>query len=139
MKLYASTISRLPLIRRGFCSPICINTQPTEPTNMLLYQRYYSKTIHSTSFRFSLNMTVQYAATFWPVVDSAELADGPTGCGEMARGRRLFACNFSVTKSSVWTEAQRTLNQTWRCRCASDLLLAWLTDWRTYVLTYLCT
>ena len=34
---------------------------------------------------------------FRPVEESAELADGPSGCGEVARGGCLFAWNFSVT------------------------------------------
>jgi len=69
--------------------------------------------------------TCQYSTLllFWPVKDSAELADGPTGCGDIARSRRLFAWYFSVTKSSACTEAERTLDQTWRCRCASDSVL----------------
>ena len=39
--------------------------------------------------------------------DLAELADGPTGRGEMARGGCSFAWNFSVTGSTVLTEADR--------------------------------
>jgi hypothetical protein len=35
---------------------------------------------------------------FWPVEELAELADGPTGCGEMARGGCLCTWNFSVTR-----------------------------------------
>jgi len=42
---------------------------------------------------------------FGPVV-LAELAGGPTGRGEMARGECTFACNFSVTKTTVLTEAE---------------------------------
>ena len=38
---------------------------------------------------------------FWPVEELAQLADGPTGRGEMARGGCLFAWNFSVTRSVV--------------------------------------
>jgi hypothetical protein len=38
---------------------------------------------------------------FWPVEDLAELAEGPTGCGEEARGGCLFAWNFSVMSSAV--------------------------------------
>jgi hypothetical protein len=37
----------------------------------------------------------------------AELADRPTGCGEVVRGGGLFACNFRVTRSAVRTEADR--------------------------------
>jgi len=40
---------------------------------------------------------------FWPVEEVAQLADGPTGCGQMARGGCLFACNFSATRTSVLT------------------------------------
>jgi len=44
---------------------------------------------------------------FWPVEELAELAGGPTACGEMARGGCLCAWNFSVTRSPVLTEAER--------------------------------
>jgi hypothetical protein len=37
-----------------------------------------------------------------------ELADGPTGCGKVARGGCLLAWNFLVAMSTVLTEAQRT-------------------------------
>ena len=35
---------------------------------------------------------------FWPVEELVELADGPTGCGEVARGGCLFDGKFSVTR-----------------------------------------
>jgi hypothetical protein len=35
---------------------------------------------------------------FWLVEELAELADGPTGCGEVARGGCLFASNVSVSR-----------------------------------------
>jgi hypothetical protein len=38
---------------------------------------------------------------FWPLEELAELADGPTRCGELARGGCLCAWNFSVTRSFV--------------------------------------
>jgi hypothetical protein len=44
---------------------------------------------------------------FWPAGDLALLADGPTGCGEGARGGCLFVWNVSVTRSTVLTEAER--------------------------------
>jgi hypothetical protein len=34
---------------------------------------------------------------FWPVEELAELADGPTGCGEAARG----GCSFAWTVLTV--------------------------------------
>jgi hypothetical protein len=39
--------------------------------------------------------------SFWPVEELEELADGPTGYGEVARAWCLFAWNFSLTRSSV--------------------------------------
>ena len=36
-----------------------------------------------------------------------ELADGPTGCGEMARGGCLCAWNFSVTRYCVPRQVER--------------------------------
>ena len=41
----------------------------------------------------------------WTVEKLAELTDEPTVCGEMARGGCLFVRNFSVTRSSLLTEA----------------------------------
>jgi len=38
---------------------------------------------------------------FWLVKELAELADGPAGCGEIARGGCSFTWNFSVTRSTV--------------------------------------
>ena len=38
---------------------------------------------------------------FWPVEEIAELAGGPTGCGEVARGGRSFTRRFSVARSAV--------------------------------------
>jgi hypothetical protein len=40
------------------------------------------------------------------VEELAELADGHTGCGEVARGGRLFLRYLSVTRSTVFTEAE---------------------------------
>ena len=45
---------------------------------------------------------------FWSSVELAELAYGPTGCGEVAMGGCLFAWNFCATRSTVLTEAERT-------------------------------
>ena len=42
---------------------------------------------------------------FWPAEEVEELADGRTGCGEVARGGCWFACNLSVTRSTVVTVA----------------------------------
>jgi hypothetical protein len=47
-----------------------------------------------------------------------EMADGPTGCGKMARGGCLLAWNFSVTRSTV-------LKLSMRMSCFSDSLLAY--------------
>jgi len=44
---------------------------------------------------------------FWSVQNLAELADEPTGCGEVARGGCLFAWNWSVTRTAVRMEAER--------------------------------
>ena len=38
---------------------------------------------------------------FWPVQELAELADGPTGCVEVAWGGCLCVRNFSATRSPV--------------------------------------
>jgi len=44
---------------------------------------------------------------FWPVEVLAELADGPTGCGEVAMGGCIFVWNFSVTRTAILTEAEK--------------------------------
>ena len=129
-------------MRRKFSSQNCINTQPTELKNRLLYQRYYSKTIHSTSFRLSLS-TSQYSALllFWPLEDSAELAEGPAGCGEMGRSRRYFL-GTSVWQSQAHvlysTEAERTLDQHDAVveLVTHSQLAEWLADGLTYLGTY---
>ena len=43
---------------------------------------------------------------FWSVEDLGELADGPSGCGEVASGECLFVWKFSVTSSTVLTERE---------------------------------
>jgi len=48
---------------------------------------------------------------FWPAEDLAELADEPTGCGEVARGGCFFASNFSVTRSSVLVTRSSVLTE----------------------------
>jgi hypothetical protein len=45
---------------------------------------------------------------FWPAKKLAELADGATGCDEVASGGCLFAWNFTVARSTVLTQAGRT-------------------------------
>jgi len=44
---------------------------------------------------------------FW-LAQLAELKDGPTGSGEVARGGLSLAWNFSVTRTAVLTEAERS-------------------------------
>jgi len=44
---------------------------------------------------------------FWLMKESAELVEGPTGCGEGVRSECLFAWNFNVTKLIVLTEVER--------------------------------
>jgi len=53
-----------------------------------------------------LALTTCYSAVlgFGPV---EELADGPAGCGDVARDECLFARDFSVTSSTVLTAAER--------------------------------
>ena len=44
---------------------------------------------------------------FWPADEFVDLADGPTGCGEVARGGCLCALNFSVTRCCVPRQVER--------------------------------
>jgi hypothetical protein len=44
---------------------------------------------------------------FWPVEELVELADEPTGCGEVVWGGHLLAWNFSVTRLAVLMEVER--------------------------------
>lgn len=63
---------------------------------------------------------------FWPMEDFAELANGPTLCGEVARSGCLFAWNFWVTRSTVIrVRAWEGLDQIWRCRSIRDSFLAY--------------
>ena len=43
---------------------------------------------------------------FRPVEELAELADGPPGCGEVARGGCAVAWNVRVTRSNVLREEE---------------------------------
>lgn len=58
----------------------------------------------------------------WLVEKLTELADGPTGCAEVARGQCLFASNISVTRSAVLM-VRTTSNMTLFQRLASSLPL----------------
>jgi len=62
---------------------------------------------------------------FLVLKEVAELADGQVGCGERARGGCLFAWNFSVTRLVYLRRRRDGLDQTRRCRCVSDSLLAY--------------
>jgi hypothetical protein len=53
------------------------------------------------------------------------MADGPTGCGDLARGGFLCAWNFSVTRSPVLMEAERSTRPNMTMHCISDSLLAY--------------
>jgi hypothetical protein len=46
---------------------------------------------------------------FWLVKELVKLADRHPGCSEVARGRCLFARNFSVTRSALLTETDRRI------------------------------
>jgi hypothetical protein len=48
---------------------------------------------------------ISYGAVydFWPV-QLVELAEGPTGCGEVAMDGCSLAWNFGVTRSAILTE-----------------------------------
>ena len=54
----------------------------------------------ASSWKTSNIVYFQYSAVhgFWPVEESTKLVDEPTGRGEVAKGRCLFARNFSVTR-----------------------------------------
>jgi hypothetical protein len=62
---------------------------------------------------------------FRPVEDLAELLDGPTGCGEVAKGGCLCAWNFSVTWSAVLTVADRRTRPSTNLSPINDSLLAY--------------
>jgi hypothetical protein len=54
------------------------------------------------------------------------LADESTGCGEAERGGCYFASNYSMTRSTVLTEAEKTLDQACRCNSDSPLAYRWI-------------
>jgi len=58
---------------------------------------------------------------FWPVEELADLADGPTGSVELARGGLELHCD----KVTCTDGGQKFLDQTWRCRYISDSLPAY--------------
>ena len=60
--------------------------------------------------KLAIAVTLQlYSAVhgFWPAEELAELADGPTSCGELARGGCTFTWNCFVTRSTVLTWQER--------------------------------
>jgi len=65
----------------------------------------------------------------WPVEELPQLAKGPTGCSGGARGGCLCQWNFSVIRSTVFTQAERTrpnltLSPHWR--------IALTTGWKSH-------
>jgi hypothetical protein len=55
---------------------------------------------------------------FWPVEDLAQLAAGPTTCGDVVRGGCFSTWNLSVRGSTVLMEAERRTRP-------NVLLLSW--------------
>jgi hypothetical protein len=85
----------------------CANVQPD--TMLLAFQKevlassmFLSEEEASKVIRNFFYSAVQ---GFGPVA-LAELPDGATGCGEVARGGCIFACNFSATKTPLLTVAE---------------------------------
>jgi hypothetical protein len=72
----------------------------------------------------ALNSLQLYSARygFWPVEETAELTDKPTGFGDVARSTCLLGT--SVWQGYLYLQRQRGgLHQTQRCQCISDFLL----------------
>jgi len=70
--------------------------------------KWYYKLRDGEQLVVDVNKFQAYSAMhgFWPV-ELAELADGPTGCDEVATDWCLFAWNFSVTRSTVFREVTK--------------------------------
>jgi len=52
--------------------------------------------------------------------------DGPTGCGEMAMGGCVYCLKLQYDKGQLYLRRRTAVrNQTWRCCCKSDSLLAY--------------
>jgi len=60
----------------------------------------------------------------WSVEESAQMADGPTGCGEVRRVWEFIRLELPCDKVSC-TEAEGSLGQIRRSCCISDSLLAY--------------
>jgi len=67
-------------------------------------------------FLHSIALMLLYSTmiSLWPVEDLAELAGGPTGRGEMARGGCLFWLELQCDKVTCTDGGQKVLDQTWR-------------------------
>jgi hypothetical protein len=61
---------------------------------------------------------------FWPVVDLAELADEPTGCGKVARHMEFIRYELKCDKVNC-AYGETTLDPTSHCPCISDSCLAY--------------
>ena len=64
-----------------------------------------SHAVRDPSYVRAVRTAVRYFV-FWRW-RGEKLKDGPTGCGEVAKGGCLIACNFSVTRSAVLVETRR--------------------------------
>ena len=60
-------------------------------------------------YKRPLSVQSLYSAvySFWPVEELEELAKGVTGSGEVVRGGCMLVWNFSVTRLTVLTDADR--------------------------------
>ena len=67
-------------------------------------------------FLVMLCISIQYVASFLTVEELTELTDGPSGCGELARGW-VFICLELQCDRVDYTHGgrQKTLDQTRRC------------------------
>jgi hypothetical protein len=81
---------------------IPIRFKPTYQYKYFIYEEKWNYT--QNLYHMKPCCKVQRSARFLVLQEVAELADGPTGCGEQARGGCLFAWNFSMTRLVVFTE-----------------------------------
>jgi len=62
---------------------------------------------------------------FWPVRELADLADGPTGRGEVSKGWVFVCLGVQCDEFNPITVAERRTRPIMTCRCVSDSLLAY--------------
>jgi hypothetical protein len=126
MNIKFSVIQPQTWVQLDICSSSALNDITNEERyDVTFFVSMEVSTVPNLIFRqFPEGRRYSAVTCFWPVEELAQLADGPIGCGEVARGGCLFAWNCNEV-NCTYGEQREGLDRWWRCRCFSDSLLAY--------------